>query len=453
MNQSTATRSYDDIVIGSGAAGQFVATASADAGRRVAIIDRRAPGGTCAMRGCNPKKVMVNAAKLARQTRFAAGHLLSGSAPVIDWPKLHELWQSFIEPVPELFLDKCQKHGMDFVSGEAFFIDDRTIAVGPLRLTAERFMIATGSQPREPDFPGGAHCIDSDAFFEVDRLPSRLAVIGGGYIGMEFGFTAAMAGSQVTIIDSGQILDGFEPSLVRRWLETTDDLPMRFIEDARVHQVDRPNSRGPLTVTLADRQSVEADMVLFAAGRVPCLEPLNLDACGVQHSEHGIQVDAWARTTNSAIWAGGDCVNIAVPSLTTTAELLGRSVAAQWTAQEAQPFDPAGVASTVFCYPPISGVGKLQAQLETEGIPYETLAGDRTDKGEIRKFGPGTPTAFRIYVGGDDRILGAHLVGPSADEQINLLALAIRHRIPRRQLAQSPLAYPSFSSELQAMLS
>lgn len=452
MNQSTATGHYDDIVIGTGAAGQFAATAAADAGRRVAIIDRQPPGGTCAMRGCSPKKVMVNAAKLARQTRFARGQLLGSTADVIHWPSLYKLWHSFIEPVPELFFDKCRQHGIEFIAGEAFFLDEKTIAVGRQRLTAERFMIASGSRPREPDFPGGGLCIDSDAFFELRELPPRLTVIGGGYIGMEFGFTAAMAGSQVTIIDSGQILDGFEPELVRRWMATTEDLPLEFIENAQVQRVDQSRSLGPFTVSLASGRDVESDLVLFAAGRQPNLESLNLAACGVQHSPDGIQVDEWARTSNRAIWSAGDCVDIKQPALTTTAELLGRCVADQWTGRPAAAFDPAGVASTVFCYPPISAVGKLESQLQAERIAYETLADDWTEKGEIRKFGPGTPTAFRIYVDSDDHILGAHLVGPAADEQINLFALAIRHRISRQQLAHSPLAYPTFGSQAQAML-
>ena len=449
---------FDLIVIGSGPAGGRCAVRCAKAGRRVAIVESRGLGGTCALRGCNPKKVYTNAAALLDAARRNDGHLIAGGdGPRIDWPALLHFKEEFTDPVPARSQEKFESHRIHTVQGEAVFAGPNRIRVGDRTLRAVHILLAVGSRPAPLKIPGQQHVRTSDEFLNLPDLPQRVVFIGGGYISFEFAHVAARAGREVTILDRHpRPLEPFDAWLVEKLCDRTQGLGIALHRSTSLHAIEQSEDgafivhaqgpNGPL--------SLPADLVVHGAGRVPNLHGLNLDAAGIEATAAGVTVDAYLRSvSNSAVFAAGDCAATGRPPLTPAADADGDAVATTLLTGRSTAVATAPIPSVVFTTPPLASVGLTVAQADETHIPYTLRQADLSSHGAWRKVGEPCGGSRVLIDPASDRILGAHLLGPAAEEVINLFALAMASNIPATRLRDLPLAYPTFTAEYAAMSS
>jgi glutathione reductase (NADPH) len=273
---------FDVLVIGTGTAGYTLALVLSKAGRRVAVVDNRPYGGTCAMRGCQPKKYLVAAAEVAHLS-----HQMSriGIQPVaqIDWPALMQSKAAYTKAVPDRTEKVFHKAGIEQLHGTARFISPDEVAIGPdLTVRPERIVIATGSKTARLDFAGAEFTVTSDDFLELEQLPQRIAFIGGGYISMEFAHVARAAGAFVSVLQrSDRILKRFDAELASRLADASRDSGISITMGFDVCDVKRNGSGFIVRGSRGCGQSVEADLVVNCSGRVPDLDDLDLEAGAV----------------------------------------------------------------------------------------------------------------------------------------------------------------------------
>ncbi len=447
---------FDLIVIGTGPAGSSVARKANKQGKRVAIVEAREFGGTCALRGCNPKKVYTNAATLVDQARTAQGKLARFDEIRIDWPELLAFKRTFTEPVIEKSEKSFQKYGISTFNGAASFDGPQQIVAGEHRLTAQRILVATGAKPARLKIPGEELVVTSDEFMELSTLPAKVVFVGGGYISMEFAHVAARFGSDVTILHRGeQVLESFYPDLVSQLVEWSEKQGVHILTGAKVVSVERAGEE-LLSVGFEQEQrhSVEASLVVHGGGRVPNLTGLELAAGNVDFDETGIQVDEFMRSSsNHAVFAAGDCAASGVPALTPAANEVARIVAKNlFASNPEQKPDYGAVPRVVFTVPPLAAIGMTEDQARDAGHRVDVHYEDTSEWNSVRKSGHAC-AGFKILIDQQtDQILGAHLLGPSADETINLFALAMRFGHTAREMKSTLFAFPTFAADVRQML-
>ena len=316
---------YDLIVIGTGPAGGTIASTMAEAGRSVALVDSREFGGTCALRGCNPKKVYANAAAIVDQARRSDGRLTKLSNIRLDWPLLLQTKRSFTEPVIEGKRDDFEERGIYTVQGAAVFTSPNSISVADRLLSAERLVIATGARPVDLGIEGEEFAINSDDFFELQDIPDHVTFIGGGYIAMEFAHIVASHGTSVTVIESlDQPLAGFDPDLVSQLVKRSSEIGIEIITNADVTGIAKKEADA-FKVSYshhAKQKTVNTNLVIRAAGMVPNITDLNLSAANVNADDGGVIINACQQSvSNPNVFAAGDCVKSESASLTSVAKL------------------------------------------------------------------------------------------------------------------------------------
>jgi len=447
---------FDLIVIGTGPSASTVAKKAAGDDKRVATIEAREFGGTCALRGCNPKKVYSNAADLIDRVRGGTGKLIQCDNVRIDWKNLLAFKCEFTEPVAEASEHSFKKRGIETFHGTASFTGPKSVRVDENELTAERIFIGVGSHPRPLEIPGGELAIHSDRFFELSDMPKRVVFIGGGYISMEFACAVARYGSEVTVLQRGeQVLKPFDSDLVAQLVEYSSEHGMRIVTQAEVDSIkDGGGDSATVHYEQAGKAStIEADLVVHGAGRVPNFEGLNLDAGDVEFSDRGIQIDSFMRSVSNAnVFAGGDCVDSGKPALTPTANEEARIVAKNLFAANPEHTPDYGIIPQVaFTVPAIASIGLSQADAEL-AHDVDIRQRDTSTWGSVRKFCQ-TCAGYKILIDKEtDRILGAHLLGPGAEETINLFALAMKHGLTATDIKSTLLAYPTFGSDVRLMV-
>jgi glutathione reductase (NADPH) len=441
---------YDVVGIGTGAAAATVAYKCRSEGWRVAIIDRRPFGGTCALRGCDPKKVLVGAAEVIDWARRMQGAGVRAEQLRIDWPELMRWKQTFTEPVPQARQRALIEAGIDVFHGLASFVDRTKIKVGDQVLQARFVVIAAGARPADLGIPGQEHVIDSERFLELPALPPRLVFIGGGYISFEFAHLAARAGAQVTILHRGQRpLAHFDPDLVDRLVAHSRSVGIEVALQTRVTGVTAGKSG--FVVTAADKHFA-GDLVVHGGGRVPDVDDLALDAGGVVHEGRAITLNEYLQSTsNPSVYVAGDA-SPGGPALTPVASHKGAVVAENLLGGNHRTPDYRGVPSVVFTLPALASVGLHEAEARKQNLAVKVNQQDTAGWYSNRRVKE-TAAGFKVVLDqAGQRILGAHLLGPSAAETINLFALAIRHQLPVDDLKRTMFAYPTASSDFGYML-
>jgi glutathione reductase (NADPH) len=324
-------RKFDVIAIGTGSGASAVASHCREAGWQVAIVDSRPFGGTCALRGCDPKKVLVGAAEAVDWTRRMEGKGIRAAKLQIDWPELMRFKRSFAEPIPERREDGFAKAGIAAFHGRARFAGPTTVQVGEETLQGRQVVIAAGEVPADLGIPGAEHLTTSDQFLELNELPRRILFIGGGYIAFEFAHVAALAGSQVTILHRGaRPLALFDPDLVDQLVERTRDLGIEVHLGTEAIGIEK-NVAQLVVRTLASGETgtFQTDMAVHAAGRVPEIKDLNLDAAGVEWEKRGVRVNEFLQSVSiPAVYAAGDAAASGGPPLAPVASYEGLIVAA-----------------------------------------------------------------------------------------------------------------------------
>lgn len=430
---------YDVIVIGAGTSGQTVAEDCAKGGLRVAVVDRREYGGTCARRGCIPKKVLVAASEAVGRVEGMAGHGITGEV-AIDWPALIAWKRTFTDPVPEGIeawftdLDVAQLHGT------ARFLGERELDIDGERVSAERIVVATGSRPRRLGIPGEELVIDSEAFMELDDLPRRVLFVGGGYVSFEFAGLARRAGAEVTIVHRSEtLLSGFDPQLAGMLVERYRGLGIEIETGLPVVAVERA---GGAFVVRAGDHAFETDLVVHGAGRVPDIADLDLEAGGVTFGPRGVEVDERLRSTsNPHVSAVGDAAALGLP-LTPVGVAEGRIAAADILGGDVA-FDAAVTPSVVYSDPPLAKVGVDAGRKDLSERFFDTSGWFAQ-----RRVGQ-THAGVRILTDREtDVVFGAHLLGPDAEEVVNVFALAIRKGATLEELRRTLWSYPTSASDI-----
>ena len=455
----------DVFIIGTGTAGETAATMLRNAGLTVAIADNDDYGGTCALRGCQPKKYLVVPAHAALE---GAGLTERGfeNPPRLDWSAIQRSRAEFTDAVPAGTEEGLNQQGITTYHGTCRFLDAETVQCGSETIRARRILVAAGARPRPLSITGGELARSSDDFLSLAELPGHITFVGGGYISMEFATVAVAAGAKVTVLQRGErVMDRFDPDLVDELQRGCTARSIEIVTNAETESISSAETGGthPFIVKLADGTTIETDLVLAALGRIPNTDTLGLEKTGIEASPRGIETDATMRSSVPTIYAAGDCVASVQLSPVSDAEarvaarniildLIGPDSVGGGTAHGDRPrLDLSVLPTVVFTYPQLAQFGLSETEARERG-------GVRINSGS----GAGWPNYRRLNEShvmykvmideATDRILGAHILAPQAGELINLLALAAKAGTPTRDFREFPWSYPTYTSDLKYML-
>ncbi|GAA4443146.1 NAD(P)/FAD-dependent oxidoreductase [Pontibacter saemangeumensis] len=444
---------YDVFVIGAGMAGAAVAKKCAKAGLKTAISDFRPYGGTCALRGCDPKKVLIDGVNLREQVRLHLGKGLTGDVKV-NWQELMKFKETFTAPVPENMEKGFKKAGIDTYHAPAAFLDESTLQIGQETVSAEKIVIVTGARPRELDAPGAEHTITSDDFLNLEALPEHITFLGGGYISFEFAHLAARAGSRVTIIEHGtRPLKHFEQDMVDELVRVSEEAGIDIRLNCQVQRITQQSSGYEVSLEgEAGKGTLETGLVVSAIGRVPEVGLLDLDKGNVRHGRKGIEVNEYLQSTsNPRVYAAGDVADTEGLPLTPVAVYEGHFLATNVIKGNSKKVNYPEVPTVVFTIPSLASVGLTESQAKEQGLDYKVNTHDARQWFNGRRH-RAHAYAYKVLVSKTDgSILGAHLVGPLAEETINIFALAMKAGMKARDLKSFLFSYPTMASDVSYM--
>ncbi len=447
---------HEVVILGSGPAGGVVAGMCRKAGLDVVIIEEDGWGGVCPLRGCEPKKVLVDATHAVSRIREMSGHGPEGNVS-IDWQGLMQFKRELIDPIPEAVTKSLENRGIKSVSGHASFISDRQVEVsGYGILEGKHIVIAVGARPRPLNASGEEFLMTSRQFLELETLPESIVFIGGGFITFEFASVAAAAGADVTIVHrSSRVLKGFDHDLSLSLIEAVQDLGVKVYTERPVLGVEKNNSGIVVRARNADgkEESFAADLGVIGVGRIPNIDRLNIDAAGVSVSKRGVIVNDFMQSvSNPRVFAAGDCAEPGIP-LTPLAVLQAKAVAGNIIDGLSLRSDLRGAASVVFTHPPLMSVGMLEEDARKHGIDVIVHSGDAAKWSEHKRIGLKHAGYKILEERSTGRIVGAHYLGQHAEEVANIFGMAIRHGLTREDLMNQPWSYPSFGYALRYMFS
>lgn len=436
----------DVLVIGGGNGGQGVAFRTAKAGKRTALVDRGDVGGLCALRGCNPKKVMVRATEVLDDVRRANLHGITTGPISIDWGHVVDRLHTFTDPIPAQVESGLRKAGVQRLRGVARFTGPDRVSVDGHELTAEAIVIATGSHPRSLAIPGAELMHTSDDIFDVRIPPRRLVVIGAGVVGLELGMVFARLGSEVTIVEAkSEPLGGeLDADFLAPILAHAEHVGIRWRWNQQVQAVRRSGDH--LVVDVADG-AIEADYVLNAVGRSAAIEELDLARAGVRGDGKGIEVDEFLCSPhNPRVYAAGDAHGRW--QLSPVASYEGRVIARNILAPRSAKVDYTALPRAVFATPPIAMVGMSEREARKRGLDVECVVNDMTLWKVHAIAGDEIARAKTVVERATGKILGAQLCAPTAADTIHVFAFAIRAGMTREQMQDLVYAYPTATSAL-----
>lgn len=446
---------YDLVVLGTGNAGRAAATVARKAGRSVAIVEGRdAPGGTCPLRGCVPKKVLVAAAQTLQKISDAGRHGIDVPPAKLDWAKLIARERGYVEGNAEAIQRSLEEESLDYLQGTARFSGRQQVKVDGQTLAARNFVIATGSVPQQLPFSGAEHLMTNEDVFAETHLPASVIFVGGGLVATEFAHVYTRAGVEVTILERGpRLLKRMDGDAVERLRAATEELGIEILTETEVRGIERDAEGYSVHYERnggTERRS--AERVVHGAGRSPAVESLDLDAAGIAHDGPKIEIDQYlASVTNPEVYVAGDAnANSAQLSPLATHEgaTAGRNIVEGRRHVPEYESKPA----VVYTVPALAMVGLTQAECEARRLDAEVLENDVSDWFSASLYGDPHAYAKVLVHRNDRRILGAHLLGQRAEEIIHLFALAIRFGITADNLAEELYAFPTFSSEVKAMV-
>lgn len=444
---------YDLLVIGTGTAAMTASMRVRAAGWRVGVVDFRPFGGTCALRGCDPKKMLISGAAALDYARRMRKHGVVGDVH-LEWPPLRAFERSFTDPVPQKMEHRYREKGIETFHGMARFTGRNTLDIEGQAIAAKHVLLANGAEPVRLGIPGEEHLMDNEGFLALEMLPRRIVLVGGGYIAAEFSHIAARAGAKVTILQHGErMLKQFEPELVGWLMDSFKDLGIDVRTNTAVKAIEKKGNAYTVRASSGGQDlSFEADLVVHAAGRKPDFEPLALEAAGIAVEKGRLVLNEFLQSvSNPAVYAAGDSAQKG-PPLTPVSSHDAKVVAANLLKGNHQRPDYRGVPSVAFTVPPIAAVGLSEALARERGLRFRVNSQKAADWFTARQ--QAEPVyGFKVLIEeGTDLILGAHLVGPHVDEVINLFGFAIRHGHTAEDIRTTMFAYPTGASDLGYML-
>jgi len=442
---------FDLIAIGGGSGGLAVAERAAQFGRRVAVIESARMGGTCVNNGCVPKKVMWYAANLAHAVDDARHFGIPASRGATDWARLVQGRQNYIGMINRYWDGYVAEQGITRIDGRARFVDARTLEVEGRRYSADHIVIATGGRPVVPPVPGAELGITSDGFFQLERQPERVAIIGAGYIGVELAGVLQALGSQVTLVAlEARVLESFDPMISEVLMQEMHrqgiSLHMRF----QVSGLAR-TERG-IALDAADGTRLDSfDTVIWAVGRAPNTRDLKMEQAGIATRANGIiPTDEFQNTNVPGVYAIGDITGRS--PLTPVAIAAGRRLAARlFDHQPHSKVDYDNIPSVVFAHPPVATVGLTEPQARQA---HDKVTIYKTDFTPMRHAlsEHGVTTAMKLVcVGEEQRVAGIHLVGDNVDEMLQGFAVAVKMGATKADLDSTIPIHPISAEELVTM--
>ena len=446
------TQHYDMIAIGGGSGGLAVAEKAAQLGKKAAIVEASRLGGTCVNNGCVPKKVMWYAANLAHAVDDANAFGIPAQRGKTDWTKLVEGREQYIGNINSYWDGHVEHNNIDRIAGFARFIDANTIDIDGRRYTADHIAIATGSRPIVPPVPGAEYGITSDGFFQLTEQPKKVAIIGGGYIGVELSGVLQALGSEVTMIAlEDRIMELFDPMISEVLQSEMRRQGIQVETGFQVTALDKTDE--DIIVTSSENKTLRGfDTVIWAVGRTPNTRKLNLQASGVEIQPNGIiPVDDYQNTNIPGIYAIGDVTGKV--ALTPVAIAAGRKLAERlFDARRENKVDYDNIPSVVFSHPPIGTVGI------TETAARERYANDITvyqsDFNPMRHAltEHASTTAMKLVcAGADEKIVGIHIIGDNSDEILQGFAVAVKMGATKADFDSTIAIHPTSAEELVTM--
>jgi len=441
------TYDYDLFVIGAGPGGLAAAKQAAHYGARVAIAEANHLGGTCANMGCIPKKLMVYAADFGHLAEASKGYGWSGEQPHFSWTKFVRARDQTIEGFRQSHERSLTKLGIHLIHDRARFIDVHTLEVGEQKITADYILIAVGGHSSKPNIPGIEHTVTSNEMFHLPQLPKKIAIIGGGYIGVEFASALHAFGTEVCLMNHEHcILSGFDPAISTAIHKGLTERGIQIACNTTAKEI-IPIDRGLQLILSSDSADITADLVLCAIGRTPNLENLGLEQVSVEIDQRAIAVDAHSRTSQPNIFAVGDCTDR--KQLTPVALSEGRAFADTTFGDYAWTVDYDSVPSAICCRPEAASVGVTEPEAQTQ-------LGDavRCYQSEFQPLfhslsGQNEKALIKLIVNGEnDRVIGIHIVGDHAAEILQGFALAMKQGITKQELDRAIGIHPSSGEEL-----
>ena len=439
----------DLIVIGAGSGGVACARRAGAYGARVAICEDVRVGGTCVLRGCVPKKLFVYASHVAEEIADAAGYGWSIPSPSFDWPRLIRNKNAELDRLNGIYEKMLGDASVPVLRGRATLIDAHTVEVAGERRRAERILVATGGRPWMPAIPGVEHAIDSDRALDLETLPERMIIAGGGYIAVEFAGIFRSLGVEVTIVIRGdRLLRGFDADLARHLEQEMRRSGVTVRAGTRIAAI-RESAQG-LVAETEGGDALETDSVFLALGRRPNTRGIGLEEAGVRLRDNGaVAVDEALRSSVPSVYALGDCTDRR--NLTPVAIAEGRALAESWFNDNPGAVSHENVATAVFSQPPIGTVGLTEAEARRA---CANVAIYRSSFRPMKNTLSGNPgrALMKLVVDGDaGRVLGCHLIGPDAPEIVQGVAIALKCGATKAQFDDTMAIHPTAAEELVTM--
>ncbi len=453
---------FDLLILGSGSTAFSAAIRATDLGARIAMVERRTLGGTCANRGCLPSKNLIEAARIVHDAAHPRYEGLAPATVGVDFPAL-------VAQKDDVVRDYRAKkyasvadglHDLELIEGDAAFVDAHTVRVGEREIVGDRILVATGSRPTIPPVPGLADVpyltsdlLDADEVGRLTNLPGSLVVLGGGYVAVELAQMFSRLGSHVTIVARSGLLSGYEPDLGRTLAEVFAGEGIEVVAGARADHV-RGDERG---IELAVEQAgsgrvVRAEKLLVATGRTPNTDTLSLERAGVAVDGAGfVTVDAQLRTSQPHVWAAGDIIGRQHRSqmATPVGARQGRIVADNAFADAGRRFDGSVIPRAIFTDPPIAVVGETEAEVRARHYP--AVAATTPLQYVPRAGAVHRTTGFVKFIAStiDERVVGVHVIGEAAPEIIHEAAMAMKFKATLPDFVDLIHVYPTMSEALK----
>ncbi|GAA0737200.1 glutathione-disulfide reductase [Sphingomonas japonica] len=447
-----ATYDYDLFVIGAGSGGTRAARVAAAHGAKVAIAEEYRIGGTCVIRGCVPKKLLVYGAHFAEDLKDAKH--FGWDVPdecAFDWTRLRDNVFAEVDRINQAYTATLESHGVEIIAERAVVTGPHDVRLtGGRTVTAERILVAVGARPHVPSCPGHEHGITSNEAFHLDAVPKRILIAGAGYIANEFAGIFNEFKARVTLINrSDVILRGYDESIRDRLLQISMTKGLDFRFNAEFRGIDK-QADGSLKVAMTNHEPIEVDCVLFATGRVPNTDDLGLDAAGVELDDKGaIKVDDDNRSSCDSIFAVGDVTNRV--QLTPVAIREGQAFADSFYGGKPTKVDYGCIPSAVFSHPPMASVGMTEGEAKSKlGAVKVYLSDFRAMKNVLA--GRNERALYKMICDGDTgKIVGLHMIGPDAPEILQAAAIAVKAGLTKDDFDATVALHPTMAEELVLM--
>ena len=444
---------FDYIAIGGGSGGIASANRAAMYGKKVALIEAKELGGTCVNVGCVPKKAMWYAGQIADALKYGPDYGFDTTLNHFSWGKLVESRQAYIERIHGSYNNVLAKNQITVIKGFARFVDAHTIEVNGERYSADHILIATGGRPETPSIPGAEYGIDSDGFFELHEQPKRVAVVGAGYIAVEIAGVLHALGSEThLLVRKHAPLRSFDPMVQETLVEVMEKEGPRLHTHAVPREVIR-NADGSLTLHLEDGRHLTVDCLIWAIGRVPATDQLNLTATGIELDERGyIPTDKYQNTRVPGIYAVGD--NTGRIQLTPVAVAAGRRLSERlFNNKPSEHLDYRLVPTVVFSHPPIGTIGLT----EPEAIAEYGEANVKIYKSQFTSMYSALtqhrqPTRMKLVCAGpEEKVVGLHGIGYAMDEILQGFGVAMKMGATKADFDNCVAIHPTSAEEFVTM--